>query len=462
MSSIESIPLAKGHLPFFGHGLSFVQDPLGFVLSLANNGKLSRIRLGPLNVVVVSDPELTREVLMNDRTFDKGGPFYDRSREVAGDGLGTCPYSRHRRQRRLCQPTFRLDRFPGYAEVMASSIEDVVKHWNDGQEINVTSEMLKLTVKAAVRTMFSASLSEDMVRQVAADFGSIAEGMFRRMVMPPAINRLPTPGNRRYHQAKDRLRRIGAQMIAERRADGQDRGDLLSSLISASDPESSGEGAAMTDEELADQIFTFFLAGAETTASSLAWALCMLAHNPEVECAVHAEVDSVLSGRAATLEDLPNLSLVNRVITETLRMYPAGWFLTRLVSNSVQLDGVLLPANTTVAVSPYIIHRRDDLYERADRFVPDRWLETKPDRTTYIPFGTGARKCIGDQFALTEMGLALATITGSWRLSALTDRPITPTLKHLPAPKNVRMRVSRRRPPACPSADASGEPNVRL
>lgn len=445
MTTIESIPLARGHLPFLGHGLPFLRNPLGFVSSLANEGKLARIRVGPLTVVVVCDPELTRHVLIDDRTFDRGGPLYDRSREVAGDGLGTCTYSRHRRQRRLCQPTFREDRFAGYANVMTSSIEDVMKYWSDGQVVDLSSEMSKLTVRVAVRTMFSTSLPEKLIQQVADDFSVIAEGMFRRMVMPPMINRLPTPGNRRYYQAKDRLRTIGAQMIAERRASSGDQGDLLSSLLSARDPDSEGEGSAMTDAELADQIFTFFLAGAETTASSLAWALHLIGRAPTVEDAVHAEVDSTLTGRTASFNDLPNLPVVGRVLTETLRMYPAGWFLTRVVSTDTELDGVALPANTTVAVSPHIIHRREDIYERADEFVPDRWSGTKPNRTTYIPFGAGARKCIGDQFALTEAGLALATITARWRLVALTDRPISPSLKHLPAPRDLKMRVSSRK-----------------
>lgn len=449
MITIDSIPLAQGYVPFFGHGLQLLKDPLGFVASQATLGKLSRVKLGPITVVIVCDPELTHEVLMDDSTFDKGGPFYDRSREVAGDGLGTCPHSRHRRQRRLCAPTFRLDRFPGYAEVMAHCIEQVVKHWHDGAEINLSAEMSKLSVRAALRTMFSMSLSEALVQQIGDDFNFIAEGLFRRTVMPPLLNRLPTRGNRQFHGAKRRLRSTGTKLVAERRADGSDRGDLLSSLLSASDPDSSAGAVKMSDEELGDQLFTFFLAGAETTASSLVWALRLLSQSPDVERQVHEEVDAVLGGRPARMEDVPNLPAVKRVITETLRMYPAGWLLTRVVAADTKLGGVSLPANTTIAVSPYVIHRREDVYERADQFVPDRWRDVRPTRATYIPFGDGARKCIGDQFALTEMALALATITGSWKLTPLTTQLAAPRLKDLPAPRCMPMRVSRRKSRTC-------------
>lgn len=444
MDTIDAIPLAKGHLPVFGHGASFLRDPLGLVSSLPRDGDLVRIKMGPMTVVVVCDPQLTRDVLLDDRTFDRGGPLYDRSREVAGEGLGTCTYATHRRQRRLCQPTFRLDRFPGYAEVMATAVEDVTRSWRDGQVIDLSSEMSKLTVRVAVRTMFSTGLPEATVQQVADDFTLIAKGMFRRMVMPPLINHLPTSGTRRYYQAKDRLRRVGAHLIAERRCDDRDRGDLLSSLLSARDPEAGPDSAAMTDSELGDQIFTFFLAGAETTASTLAWALYMLGRAPEVERAVHAEVDHLLTDRTAGFDDVGNLPTVNSVLTETLRMYPAGWLLTRVVARDTELAGIHLPAGTTVAVSPHIIHRREDIYERANEFIPSRWDGVKPDRTTYIPFGAGARKCIGDQFALTEAGLALATITARWRLTALSDRPVSASLKHLPAPRNLMMRLTSR------------------
>ncbi|MGY4102890.1 cytochrome P450 [Nocardia sp. R16R-3T] len=448
---IESIPLAPDAVPLLGHGLRFLTDPIGFLSTLPNHGRLSRVQLGPLPVVVVCDPELARVVLLDDRTFDRGGPLYDRSREVAGDGIGTCPHSRHRRQRRLSQPAFQLARLPGYAEAMIDSIEDVVGSWQDGQRIQLGAEMSKLTVRVAVRTMFSSSFPEASVQQVADDFATIAANIFRRMVLPPVVNRLPTPANRRYYQARNRLRTVAAELIEQRRTDNRDHGDLLSSLMLARDPDSDGAQAAMNDEELIDQVFTFLFAGAETTASTLTWALYLLGRNPDMRRQVQQEVDTVLSDGTARFQDLSNLPVVNRVVTETLRLYPAGWLLTRVVSADTTLDNVPLPAGTTVAVSPHVIHRRDEIYERAGEFMPDRWIGMEPDRTLFIPFGAGARRCIGDQFGLVESSLALATIAARWRVAPLSNRPVSVSLAHLPAPTKLGMRVRRRDPVAIDS-----------
>ncbi|WP_280441615.1 cytochrome P450 [Nocardia brasiliensis] len=445
MPDLESIPLAEGHLPILGHGRRLLTDPLGFIAALPAHGKMCRIQIGPLPIVVVGDPDLTRTILLDDKTFDRGGPLYDRSREFAGDGIGTCLHGRHRRQRRLCQPSFQPERLVGYSALIAASIEDVLKHWEDGQAADISTEMSKLTVRVAVRTMFSSSLAEDLIEQIARDCAVLASTMFRRMALPPVFNRLPTPRNRRYYQARSRVRGVAAQLIGQRHADPHDHGDLLSALIDARDPASPAAEARLSDEELIDQVFTFLFAGAETSASTLAWALYLVARNPRVEEQLHEEVDQALTDATARYDDLPNLSVVNRIITETLRLYPAGWLLTRVISADTALDGVRLPANTTIAVSPHLVHRRPDIYERPDEFDPDRWIDISPDKLTYLPFGAGARRCIGDRFGLIETGLALATIAARWRLTSRTARPIAPSLAHLPAPRNLLMHTWQRR-----------------
>ncbi|WP_282785596.1 MULTISPECIES: cytochrome P450 [unclassified Nocardia] len=423
-----------------------MRDPLGFLSSLIGGAPVLRIQLGTLPVVLVCDPDLTWNVLLDDRTFDKGGPFYERSREVAGGGLGTCPHTRHRRQRRLCQPAFRIDRLPGYAEVATASVQARLRSWCDGHEVDVVSQMSELTVDIAVRTMFSTSLPEQVIRRAASDVGVLAAGLFRRTVMPSALNRVPTPANRRFLLARDRVRGLGAELIRHRRGGGDDQGDLLSALISAHDPRSPGAAATLTDEELIDQVFTFFLAGAETTASTLVWALYLLGRDPRSASTVHAEVDTALAGRTAVVDDLTRLPFLSRVVTETLRLYPPGWLLTRITTAATLIDDISIPAGTTVAVSPHLIHRRPDLYLDPDAFVPDRWIGLAPPRTAFIPFGAGARRCIGDQFALTTATLALAHITAAWRLSPVRAAPTVVALKDLPAPRCLPMRLSTRQP----------------
>ncbi len=443
-SMLDGIPVVPGGLPALGHGVRLLRDPLPFLASLPELGAMCRIRVGSQSVVVVSDPALTWLILADDRTFDKGGPFYDRSREIAGDGLGTCPHSRHRRQRRLCQPAFRSQRMHGYTEIMTSAIAETVRTWDEGRIIDLGSEMSVMTFGVATETMFSTAVPESVRRRVAADLGEIAGGLFRRTMMPPAVSRLPTPDNRRYAAITRRVRDLAGSVIADRRADGADGGDLLSSLLSARDLDGSGAVTAFTDEELIDQVFTFFLAGAETSAGCITWALHLLDRNPDVLRRVHDEVDAVLGGRAAAPGDLPALPLLGRVVTETLRLYPPVWLVTRLVTEDTRLEGILLPAGTMVAVSPYLLHRRAGLYDNAADFVPDRWVDVAPNRMPYLPFGAGARSCIGQQFGLTEVVLALATITAHWCLSSSTGRPVPMALTQLPTPKGVRMRLTQR------------------
>ncbi|WP_404795713.1 cytochrome P450 [Streptomyces tendae] len=420
------MPEAPGRLPVIGHSLRVLRDPLTFLTSLPARGDLVQVRMGTFKGLVVCDPELTRQVLLDDRTFDKGGPLFDRGRELSGDGLALSPYRRHRRQRRLAQPAFHFSRFPGYARTMTAQASAVADSWQAGQTLDVSDEMMTLAVRTAVETMFSDELTAGDLQQSVRDLTTVMKALYRRAAMPPLLERLPLFGNSRYHQARARLRRTLNDVITRRRASRDDHGDLLSAFLAARDDDTDGLG--MTEAEISDQVLTFFIAGSDSTAILLSWALHLLANHPDVEERVHAEVDSVLAGARAGFSHLPGLELTTRVITETLRLYPPGWVLTRTVTTDTRLGPYSVPAGTTVAYSPYLIHRRGDLYDAPDRFDPDRWAgdHPQPSRHAYIPFGGGARKCIADQFGTIEAVLALATITARWRLTPLSDGLVRP------------------------------------
>lgn len=432
-----------------GHIVPLLRNPLRFFRSLPDYGDLVRIRLGPFLAIVVCDPGLNRQVLLADRTFDKGGPLVERGRELAGDGLPACPHSRHRRQRRLLQPAFHSLRLQGYAQAMMSHITTVTNSWRGGQVLDVTTEMQTITARITVETMFSDKLSAAALHQALDDLTIVTGGIFQRMLMPPPIDRLPTPGNRRYHQARVRLRDTMLGIIAEHPRHGTDRGDLLSAMLASRDLDSGTEQQGLSDTEICDQVVSFFFAGTETTALVLAWALYFLAQHPLIEQQLHAEVDNVLNGSAAAYEHLPRLSLTSRIITETLRMYPPVWLLTRSTTADSQLGGQHIPAGTTIVYSPYLIHHRSDLYPEPERFDPDRWdsaLRPPPPRDAFIPFGSGPRKCIGDHFAMLEATLALATIAARFYLRPLSSKPIRPAVGALLHPHGLRMRAIARHP----------------
>ncbi|HEX4811871.1 MAG TPA: cytochrome P450, partial [Nonomuraea sp.] len=393
MSTAHVIVQAPGGVPFLGHAMSLLRDPLAFLESMPAFGDLVRLRLGPLEAILVCEPALTRQVLLDDRTFDKGGPLFDRAQEVFGVGLASCPHSLHRRQRRLAQPTFQPGRFPAYARTMTAQIAAVVDGWHDGQILDVPAEMAALTMRIALETMFSGALTPQALHRSVADLATVAGGIYRRTVLPPSLNRLPTPANRRYTRAGIRLRQTVSDIIAHRRSTGTDHGDLLSALLEAGDAPAgrtaAGDGSP-TDVELRDQVITFLGAGSETTANTLAWALYALARDPDLEARVHAEVDAVLAGAPAGLDHLTDLDLTGRVITETLRMYSPAWLITRIVSADTHLGGHPIPAGTTIICSPYLIHHRGDLHDGPDTFDPDRWESSRrphPPREAFIPFG---------------------------------------------------------------------------
>ncbi|MGA4837434.1 cytochrome P450 [Streptomyces sp. G45] len=446
-------PIAPQRVPLLGHLPSMVRDPFTFLSSLPGSGDLVEVRLGPARAIVVCTPELTRHVLLDDRTFDKGGLFFDRLREVLGDGLGTCPHSRHRRKRRLSQPAFHKARMPGYADVMTEHITDSVRSWRDRQVLDdVYVEMMRITSRVTLANLFSSSLPPGVSHaRLLNDITTVFDGWYWRMLTPPPLDRLPTPGNRRYQRANARLRRDVHAIVTDRRASiahatgSADHSDLLSALLTASDTE--GASPALSDTEIVDLMVTFLLGGTETTATTLAWALHLLAHHPDVERALHTEVDAVLVGGPATRAELPRLELTGRVITETLRIHSPTWILTRTTTTDTELGGYRIPQGTTIVFSPYLLHRRADLHHDPDRFDPDRWLPERnpPTSDSFIPFGSGARTCIGDTFAITQATLALATIASRWTLRPVPGPAVTAAKSAVSHPRDLRMRINARR-----------------
>ncbi|MFE9366010.1 cytochrome P450 [Streptomyces sp. NPDC006978] len=441
----KTIPKAPGALPLLGHVPALLRDPLGFLDSLPDHDVV-RLLMGRKPALLVREPELTRRVLVNDRTFDKT-EWYGRVREVLGDGsLIVCPHSGHRRMRRLVQPVFHPSHLPGYAEMMTSETAAGTGAWSEGQKFDVLNEMTLLVTRALVRTMFSDAPSAGMLRQTTEDILTLAKLSGPLMVLPSAL--APLFGGRRYRQAGTRLREVAGGILSNRRAEGADPGDLLSALLAARPPAGpETEDQSFTSREIIDQLTTFYGAGTDTTATTLAWALHLLAQHQEVEDRVHAEVDAVLAGTPAGVEHLPRLPLTARVIKEALRLYPAAWMVPRTATADTRLGNHHVPAGMTVIYSPYVIQRLSDLYEQPDRFDPDRWdhdRRPQPPRHAFLPFGGGARKCIAEDFAVTHATIALATITARWRLTPAPGCRVRPSVAITLAPNGLRMQVSPR------------------
>lgn len=396
-----------------------MRRPLDFLAGLPAQGDLVEIDLGPRRAYLACHPDLVAEVLVRSRVYDKGGPLFDKVRLLIGDGLVSAPWEVHRRLRRLMQPAFHSGRQDGYLQLMAEEIDRVLATWHEGEALDVNEALHALTLRITARTMFATDVAESRIlAEVAACMPIIMRGVYQRTVAPVDWwEKLPLPANRRFDEVRQRMLAVIGETIELQRRDATDHGDLLSILVAARDGDGSGDGAGqLTDAEVFDQVMTLLIGGTETTANAIVWVLHVLAHHPQIEARVHAEIADVLErsgGRTPGVADLPALGYTARVLHETLRLYPPAWVLTRLTTEDTELGGRHLPRNTIVLYSPYAMGHDGALFEDPEHFDPDRWL---PERAQQIPpgaftvFGGGSRKCIGDTFGLAEATLTIANI----------------------------------------------------
>ncbi|WP_067822735.1 cytochrome P450 [Nocardia inohanensis] len=426
-------------LPILGDAWPLLRDPVGFLAALPARGDLVWLRLGPMPMVMLCDPELTYRVLKDDRTFDKGGPFFDKLSDLFGDGVGTCPQSKHRRLRRLVQPAFRPAQMRRYEAVMREEAARMVESWSDGQDFHVSRTTMAYTGRIVFRTLFSASLTEELLHGALADLDDFVAEVPRRMLTPDWLARLPLPSNRRWQRTIAGLREAVDEIVEQRRRqDTTDESDLLASMILAHDD----EDGWLSDAELTDQAVTFLATGTETSATTLAWAMYLLATHPKIQRELR---DRVAASGPAPLGDTEDetTALCHRIIQESLRMYTPPWILTRVATVDTQLGEHHIPAGTAIAYSAYVQHRNPQVYPDPDTFDPDRWTtQSPPPPCTFIPFGDGPRGCIGNRFAFLELTAALQALAARWELRTLTGEPLRPRIGTTVAPHGLRLLVA--------------------
>jgi cytochrome P450 len=402
-------------------------ERLDYPLELARTyGDLAYFHLGPVHLYFANHPDLVKEVLITrGKSFRKLPRLIRALRDVDGNGLVLSEGDFWLRQRRLVQPAFSPKRFDGYAKTIVDCSQQTVDSWSPGSEINVPLEMRRLTLAIVARTLFGADISgsEESLGAATETISEIITVQTGRMIQWPLW--VPTAQNRRKRAAIGVVDRVIRRIIRERRASGEDRGDLLSMLLAAVDEE--GDGTGMTDEQARDEAITLFNAGHDTTAAGLTWTWYLLATHPEVASQVREEAQGVLQGRSATCADLPQLAYTTRVVKESLRLYPPTWALIpRVATQKVTIGGYELPKGAWVYIYPWVLHRDPRFFPDPERFDPDRFAPDRVDsipQHAYIPFGAGPHVCIGNTFATMEMVLALATIVPQCRLTLPAGHP---------------------------------------
>jgi cytochrome P450 len=375
---------------------------------------------------VINRPDFVKDVLVIHHNKFVKGLGLQRAKHLLGEGLLTSEGEFHQRQRRLMQPAFHREAIHSYGETMVSFASRLCDAWTVGKDIDIAEDMRRLTLAVVAKALFSADVERE-----SADIGealNTAVQMFQ-LGMPVGLTkllyRLPLPGSQRLRRAQVRLDEIIERIIREHRVPGGRRRDVMTMLLEAQDVE--GDGGRMTDRQIRDEALTLFLAGHETTAIALAWTWYLLSIHPDAESHLQEEVDEVLVDRPPTVADIPKLDYTRMVFTESLRLYPPAWIISRMAVQDHRLNGHTIPTGTHAFISPYLLHRDARYFSEPLEFRPERW-QAKTARFyhpfAYIPFGAGPRNCIGESFAWMEGILILATIAQRWRFRLVNDHPI--------------------------------------
>lgn len=415
-------PGPRGHF-ITGPLAEIREDVLGFLTASAERyGDVFRMRFAALVAHVARHPDHVAYVLKdNAKNYDKQTAGYKALSRALGRGLLTSEGDFWLRQRRIAQPAFHKKRIAGFATVMVRATEEMLARWTpkleSGEIIDVAAEMMRLTLQIVAETLLGiriAAEADEVGEALEVMLPYIRETSEAILPLPLAV---PTARNRRFKRAVAAVDRIVMRCIEARRGAPGDGNDLLSMLMSSQDEET---GERMTDRQLRDEVVTMILAGHETTANALTWTFYLLSQNPDARARVEAEVDTVLGASSASLEALRDLKYTRRVIDESLRLYPPAWIVERSAIMADRLGDFEVPRRSVVLLSPFLTHRHPTFWPDPLRFDPDRFTDeaiaARPS-FAYFPFGGGPRQCIGNNFALMEAQLILATVARSVRLS---------------------------------------------
>ncbi|MER5641775.1 cytochrome P450 [Kitasatospora sp. NPDC002227] len=434
-----------GALPLLGHAPAFLRDRLGFLTAARGQGAVVAVRLGPGRTYLVNDPGLVRSVLAKQAGEFGLSPQFRVMRRIIGNGLLATDGPFHRSQRKLMHPAFRHERIAEYGAAMSELTERRLGGWQSGEVRDLVGEFSELATEIAVRCLFSAGADE---RDAAAVAGALPHLMAwagsRGMDPTGLLAKLPTPLNFRLRRGMADFDRVLHGVIGRRRAAGAERRgeDLLGLLLGARD---AATGEPLPDQQVHDEALSFLLAGTESVSRTLAWAVHLLARNPEVATRLRQEVDGELAGRTAEFADLERLPYTRLLLHETLRLYPPGYLVSRASLADVRLGEYLIPAGSTVMFSYYALQRDPERFPEPERCDPLRWERPgAAGREAFLPFGLGAHGCLGEGFAWCELALVLASLAARWECEPLDPGPVRPvaafslTLAGLPVRLHAR------------------------
>jgi enediyne biosynthesis protein E7 len=409
--------------------IRFARQPLSFLRELRERyGDLVTLPtvMGPWTLVF--HPDGIRHVVQeNHKNYRKGGLSDQVLRMTLGNGLLTNNGDSWLTQRRLIQPAFHRSRITGFGQLMTEGAATFLAETQLGtsEPLDVFEVMSGLTLTIVCKALFGADMLP--YKQRVFEALGTAIRLEAQAFYTPGLVFLPTPQRHHLYEARDALYTVVDELIARRKARSRDHeNDLLTMLLQARDAET---GLGMDDQQLRDEVITLMVAGHETTSGALTWTLLLLSQHPDTEARLREEYTRVLGGQAATIEDLPQLTLGRMVLEESMRLYPPAWIFARSAINEDEIGSYRIPKGAYVLMAPTVTHRHPDFWEQPDVFDPERFSPERSagrHRFAYFPFGGGPRVCIGNQFALTEAQLILATILPRSQFHLLPGTEVVP------------------------------------
>lgn len=445
-------------------------DPLRyFVDAMRTYGDAVRLRVGLDRIVMLNHPDAVRHVLQDNHRNYRKSKFYRPLRPLLGRGIFVSEGDEWLKQRRTATPAFAGGRFDEMARCIAAAAARRMKRWpvsrNFAEPFDIAPEMMRVTFEGVASALFDIRMDEagysafhDAVTLV---FRQAERSVWSGGLLSHRLFMLADPAYRRAVRSIDQ---VMFHLIDERRRAAGRPGDLLDMLMEGCDPSDPQDRAL-----LRDQLLSFLIAGHETTAVALTWTWHLLAGHPGVAARLHAEVDRVLGGRTPAFADLPHLRYTRMVFEEAMRLYPPVWTISREAIADDRIDGLTIPAGTTVMLCPYAVHRNPRLWPAPETFDPERFSDravaARP-RYAYFPFGGGPRNCLGKRFGLMEGQIILAMVAQRFRVAAAPGQTAEPepaiTLRPRYGLKVIlRDRRSDEAPSSEDSSPSSASPSAR-
>lgn len=440
-------PPAPPSLPLIGSFFSLKNDSLEFLRGAArDHGDVVRIEYLTQVFYLISNPEYIERLLLTENASvmkDLGEQMLKKT--FLGTGLLTAEGDEHKQMRKMASPAFSRSRILGYGKVMTALTEEESAHWQPGEVRDVHRDLSHLAQRIVARTLFDSDGNDNslVIGEIMAEIMPvIALRNFAEFIL-----KLPNGIKNRVEASIAKLDAIIYAIIDEHLASAADRGDFLSMLIEGKKAAGRDVYSKEERQRLRDESLTIYLAGFETTANAMTWALHLLARHPEKQEIMAKEIAQNLQGRSAQAEDSAQLPYMRAVISETMRMYPPAWVIGRVLLKDFQFGEYTIPKDAEVWMSQYIMHRDPRYFSDPDVFIPERWLDAafQPSRFVYFPFSAGPRNCIGEQFAWLEATLVLATLVGRYRFEDIGEKVETEPLVTLRPKGGLRLRILHRR-----------------